>query len=505
MPFFRNHFPIANILPAILFALLAMPGLTPGAAPAATLDAEAADQLIWEHPAGNAGHRKILNLIREGRPDLAIARLQGEIAAGNDSALVQELLGIAHAKTGRTDKSLSAFARALKMDETRPSAHTNLALVLKAIGRPEMAERHFRRALELDPDDRRAHQNLGLFAAARGQENEAIRHFEAGIRGTPSGYLGIKLDLARLYLRKGRPDDVFPLLGRWEGRENAPETVLVILADAYLALGQEANALNLLRPLAESAETPAPLVRLAQAAIRRTAFVEALETLEQARQRFPDDPGLALELGNLYGAMRRYDKALEIYEEGLTQAPGNPLLHHAAALALLRQGHPEEALPHSRKAVQGAPRNPGHLFLLASLQQDLNQRDAAIASYERAIALAPGNWLFLNNLAALLTPQDPARAVALAERAAEIAPEIPAVQDTLGWALHHAERPQEARAIFEHLRAEAPDNALTAFRLGMVLKALGRKDEARRALERALSLDPQAGFAAAAKRALSED
>jgi len=274
------------LLAALLVPLLEAPLLR-----AATYDPETGDQFLQIAPPQTAPMREILGLIEAGRPDAAIARLRAEIAEGRDGPVVQELLGIAHAKLGQIEKSLAAFRAALALDPESPSAHTNMALVLKAIGRIGEAEAHFRKALALDPRDRRAHQNLGLIAEARGDVAAAISHFEAGLRGTPPGYLGVKLDLARLYLAQKRPEDVLALLGHWESDPRAPESVALLLARAHLALNAPEKARALLAPRLENAKSPAPFIELARMAMAGRDFESAEALLARADAAFPGGGG----------------------------------------------------------------------------------------------------------------------------------------------------------------------------------------------------------------------
>ena len=492
------------LLAALLVPLFGASPLTAATYDPESLDPETGDQFLQIAPPKSAPMREILGLIEAGRPDAAIARLRAEIAEGRDGPVVQELLGLAHAKLGEIEKSLAAFGAALALDPESPSAHTNMALVLKAIGRIGEAEAHFRKALALDPEDRRAHQNLGLIAESRGDVAAAISHFEAGLRGTPPGYLGVKLDLARLYLAQNRPEDALALLGHWEGDPRAPESVALLLARGHFALNAPEKARALLAPRLENAKSPAPFIELARMAMAGRDFESAEALLARADAAFPGDAQIAFERGNLKGAMRRYEEALAFYKKGLAASPGNPALLHAAAIASQRLGRHGDALAYARKANAANPRNAGTLLLIATLHERRGQTQDAIDAYEKALLLAPESWLVRNNLAALLTPRDPARAVALARAADAASGGKEEVRDTLGWALFQAGQTEEARAIFESLTKKNPENAKAFFRLGMILKAAGDETGARKALQRSLALAPEAPFAPQAEKALAD-
>jgi len=115
--------------------------------------------------------------------------------------------------------------------------------------------------------------------------------------------------------------------------------------------------------------------------------------------------------------------------------------------------------------------------------------------YEEAVKYNPNSYVVLNNLAYLLG-KDPARldeAVALAERAYRAAPRSPAVADTLGWLLYQNGALERAETLLGQAAGGAPDNPEIRYHLGLVYAKRGKKEEARREIERALEAPNFAG------------
>ena len=75
--------------------------------------------------------------------------------------------------------------------------------------------------------------------------------------------------------------------------------------------------------------------------------------------------------------------------------------------------------------------------------------------------------------------------------AVDLWPDEPAYQSALGWSLYKqpASDPAKARAHLERAHSQAPDEAVTMFRLGMVLRALGETGTANTLIARARSLE----------------
>jgi tetratricopeptide (TPR) repeat protein len=78
------------------------------------------------------------------------------------------------------------------------------------------------------------------------------------------------------------------------------------------------------------------------------------------------------------------------------------------------------------------------------------------------------------------------------EPAVDLWPEESAYQSALGWALYKqpSPNPERAREHLETAFAQAPDDAVVLFRLGVVLRALGETDEAESLIARARAIEP---------------
>jgi tetratricopeptide (TPR) repeat protein len=95
----------------------------------------------------------------------------------------------------------------------------------------------------------------------------------------------------------------------------------------------------------------------------------------------------------------------------------------------------------------------------ADLQMNQQQNQPAIELYEKVVTAQPNNVVALNNLAWLLREDNNSRALELASRASELAPEAADILDTHGWVLHLGGNHAQAKPIIEKALALAPDNA----------------------------------------------
>lgn len=228
-----------------------------------------------------------------------------------------------------------------------------------------------------------------------------------------------------------------------------------------------------------------PYVRLAEVQLQRAQADHARESLHRARQVEPDDPdalrataamalrdgrladarllaqeartrwpgqtlGLLLE-ADVAAAGQQWAAAEQAYRAALALQPGAPEITQRLHDVLLAAGQRPAA---EQLLAAWTAAHPRDLSLWQHMASDsLARRDwpEAEARYRQLLARAPGDVLVLNNLAMALASQHKAEAVALAEKAATLAPQQPQVLDTLARA--YAGSGQLAQAVDTQRRA----------------------------------------------------
>jgi predicted O-linked N-acetylglucosamine transferase (SPINDLY family) len=193
---------------------------------------------------------------------------------------------------------------------------------------------------------------------------------------------------------------------------------------------------------------------------------------------------------------------------------------------ILRRKAPDEARAALGEALERDPAQIDAYFHLGNLHREQGYSTAAIAAYERALALAPSHPSLLNNLALALQADGqseraienyraalaarPGQRQALAnlahllcgkrqyEAAAALCAEFvqrypdaePNVWIDWGICQHHARQYEQAEASFRRALALIPGDALTLTNLGSVLVDRGEFAQADEALTQAVESDP---------------
>ena len=209
--------------------------------------------------------------------------------------------------------------------------------------------------------------------------------------------------------------------------------------------------------------------RLAQTYLGAESYEAAEQAIRQALSLRPREPSYFELLALTYQVRNRFDLAEDAYRQALQQSNPSPSVLVNYSTLLLR-GRPEEALDLAQRALK----NPGydrpalaHVNMgLACSQQ--GQFELAVAQFRCALTYRS----------------------------------LPEAYHNLGLAYNRMERPDAAiQSVREAVRLR-PAYAAAYAGLGDALLAAGQVDEARRALERVIALQPDSPLAAASREKL---
>jgi tetratricopeptide (TPR) repeat protein len=282
-----------------------------------------------------------------------------------------------------------------------------------------------------------------------------------------------------------------------------------------------------------SPQTQAALAAASEAFQRGDLF-RTEEALRQAMASAPDDPDIALDLGDTLARMGRNEAAREHYLGFLERHPGASQVRQAYGLVLITLGAWKESEREFVRLAKERPEDPTALFSLGLVLNRLGRYEEAIPSLRKAATLAPAGAGIQTELgiAALRMGRLPEASAAL-QKAVEIDPQNVAALHNLGNCYARMNRPQEAGAVLEQFaraskrqetfldekrlfksaqsraqellqagKAEKALEALLAYRsqlqdyapfqqeLGITYLQLGKPREASAAFQRALDLDP---------------
>lgn len=446
-------------------------------------------------------------------------------------AAAHELLGVTLGLRAQPKEALAALQTAIKLAPTRSSAITKAGSLLLAMDRNDEAIEHFERALRIDPADRFAHQRMGLIREARNEIPAAISHFEKGLTGTPPGYIGVKINLGRLYNLSGRFEDTVALLdGLAEQARGAELNANVVLGTAYLRLGKTQEALARFNKAATAEPGNAGYQLARGIALRDTGDgAGSLAALERALKLAPDNIEAQFQRIETLIALDRRPQAIDALH-ALAAANHQPLRAKsrlaellldaqdaAAAAAILRElaaetGAPRPIVTRWLAAAQASgdlaaattaaellqqryPTDPVAHFEAGRYFAFATQYERAEAASRAALKLKPDDAETLYLLAAIESRQGKLKAsVDTARRLMKLSPDSIRNRFLLASLLQANDQAKAAEAEYRNILERAPEHGLALNNLAHMLAERGRTDEALPLAEQARKALPDNGM-----------
>jgi tetratricopeptide (TPR) repeat protein len=327
---------------------------------------------------------------------------------------------------GRPDRALADFSKVIELDPKLAVAWFNRGVAYGRLGRPHKAVAEYSRAIELDPKDARARSGRGNTYTKLGQYGKAVADCSRAIELDPK--------LAAAWVNRGV---------------------------AYRGLGEYGKA------VADCSRAIELDPKLAVAWHRRGCV-------------YCDD------LGQPGKAVADFSRAIELDPQA---GDGWRCRGHAHA----RLGQLGKAVADYSKALELDPKSASAWCGRGTAHARLRQYDKALADGQAALKWAPTDAGAHNNLAWLLATcpdvkwRQPERAVALARKATQLAPNDANNWGTLGTALYRAGDWKGAvAAVHKSRELSRGGDAFDGFVLAMAYCKLGDRGEARKAYGQAL-------------------
>jgi predicted Zn-dependent protease len=302
--------------------------------------------------------------------------------------------------------------------------------------------------------------------------------------------------LVQQLLQHGSPGRAERWLARLDEIDPVPLRPILLRAQTAVALQPDADVEALVEPRIEKLLAATSLPEERQKWIGGVADLYlGLKRLPAAerwyRRLFEADPTQYSQLAVVLARQQKHSEVIALCTQAASRDDSSrPALVLAAALlenaSAVRDWQPVDSLLASALA-----RHPQDVRLLYSvaLVRVLQKREAeAIALLRQVVAMTPRSVAALNNLAVLLgdLPSQRDEALQLVDRALAIAGRSPALLDTKGAILVYSGRSAEAIPVLEQAVRDPQADPRHHFHLALAYRDVGKLDEARRHLQRAL-------------------
>ena len=384
-------------------------------------------------------------------------------------------------------------------------AKLNLARLDRYEGKPEDARRRLLAILKDQPKNLDALYELAQLELAASRTQEAVRWLEKARSFNPQS-LRPSLMLVDVYLGTGDAQKALDIAKDAQAANRDNLLALAALGRSYLAIGNRGLARENFKRMTQLAGFDANWQqRAAELQIRAGDYEGARYSLDKAllskpgylpalllkaglekisgnldaaekqgralAAQYPREAAVQQLLGDIAMQRQRYGDAISAYGSAYNLEKN---AEHAIGLynAYSRSGNNAKALAFIQSWVGSNPADPAARRVLAGAYLQAGQLDMTQQQYETLNKLLPNDASIYNDLAYIMLKRRQPGALAMAEKAYQLAPGNANVADTLGWAWVEAGDLKKGLRYLREAKIRAPNDPEIRDHLAEALKRM---------------------------------
>lgn len=236
-------------------------------------------------------------------------------------------------------------------------------------------------------DEAEGHYRMGLTHKRNGKIADAIKEVKEAVRQRPD-HAAAWMTLGGLERQRNdfggallAYDKVIALSPEHQQAYALSGAILVHLQKYEQAVERLKKALELDKDKTDT--TSAANLGMALRKLKRNA--EAIQVMQEAAKKNPDDPDLLNNLGVALRHERRYEEAIAAFEQAREKRPDDLELLRNLAITLRGVERFKDAIPHYEKYVAQKPNDDGMLYDLANCYEKMGAGANAVRTYKRYV------------------------------------------------------------------------------------------------------------------------
>ena len=308
--------------------------------------------------------------------------------------------GLAAFDRGDTTAARDAFQKALNLDAKDVTAHTYLGIIADGAGDLKEAERHFAAAVKAEPNRASVRNNYGAILMRTGRASLAAIEFEKSLK-LDHDQPNALVNLAQIRFAGGKPDDLRASADLFKRAFTLKPDVEIARALTVISLRlkdytsasayYEKYATALAAESGASVQNVAARAELGAALFEAGIMKEAEAELTAVISLNPADAESVVRLARVYLARKDLPAAGRTLEASVARGNDAAPVYALLAEVYEQSGHPENAIPAMRLAIQQDPKSEKYRFAYAILLTNSNAPAAAVIRLEEALQVFPAS------------------------------------------------------------------------------------------------------------------
>lgn len=442
-------------------------------------------------PSNSAAHFEIANIqLRQNKLLDAEVSIKKALSAQSNNVWYLKLLSEIYKRNGNMEALVQTLDKLITLEPNAESYYFDRANALYIAGKTEESKKAFDLLEEKFGVTKSSTVAKKRFKKPGEVDDSALQKLISDHPGDVKNYL----ELSGALLEKNQNSEALALLLKAKELDADHYEIHLALADVYHALKKPDEAFASLKVAFNKPEMPLPnkvkilsqmLLRFSKPEVVKNATELGLIVLND----YKDDAKVMVlygdilyQQGNLSGAkaqylaaikkseqlyiawekvlgvqtlMGNYNEAIKTGEEALTIYPNQAILYYYRAFALHRNGQNAEAGFELKNALQLEPEDANLKAMILALQAevliDQGKLKEADAAFDKAVVLAPNNYLTMSNYAYYLALRnhDLPKAEILAAKAASALPQNSSILDTYAIVLLKLNRIDDALSYIQ--------------------------------------------------------
>ena len=456
--------------------------------------------------------------------DTQVALLAAQLAARDKSAAeaieklakkkprsgeLQSLLGYARLQQKQIEPAFNAFRRAYRADASLLAAQRRAGELALNLGRVKEAAQTMEALYRKAPGAPTVNTALAAIESHRGKVQRAEKLLTQTLtlksgRARPQDRSQAFVLRARIALKRGDKKsakaDLNSAVRAWSGNSEA----LGLLSEAHIKEKRFDEAINQLRGLERAgAKSAATSMKIAQCYAAMGRMDRSLEVLLEARDAYPKDAMVLIELGSAYERKKEFKQAYETYRKAAKLDKDSGLARLRIAQLMVKEAKIDPALKYLVDAAKSNPRDALMQIGLGDIRVKMAQTmaqgygslyDQAETHYRQALALDASSVQARRGLVtALIENGKPNAALTAISQLGQRTDFYGKLDYESARAHQLLGRYKRALSLYQEALKSEPNNIEYMKYMGITYFSSGQLEKAKTLLSKVLMVDPKNG------------